>query len=964
MNSFDLSAASAITSSLFVFDALILASFREVSKRPSKFCLPAALLVGLIGIIKFLIWSYPVKALWQDSAIIVFSLVLLCFFAILFLFLLSKDFLSTKSKAPFFLTAAMVMEPILMIRPNIFLVVAQALLLSFSGLFYVDQIFRTGAVSRFFKEGIVCFLILFILGFFLFVHLDSIQSRAFISKGFEAVRTYQQVLADTENRLFSDSKVLALDFTNMAEGNIPDERRLFLWAKMLRVSFVSVLNKTGHVVGSSNKRLLNQNLSNRKWFDTSLTGVTSSAIELDFPHYGSSPLLVISKPIISKGYEVTGILIIGTRLNDVVGDDFDRNGLFFMNEHNELIYGKPAYNQNISCPLISHMALQSQKRQDFQDSSFCVFDLDDNDQGCLCYNGNFFKLISLPLYGHKISISKVYSLEQILLSRFQISLAIFLSATVFLVLLHKFMKRRFYASRLHNEIEARKQAEKELKTLAAALDQAVESVIITDPKGVIIYVNPFFTRLTGYKSDEVIGKPMDFLVKEGEKGDFLSNIKRSVLEGKPWQGKMSTYAKDGREIPEECSIFPIKGEDGKIEGIVAIKKDLTREEELETLLLHAQKMESIGLLAGGVAHDFNNILAAIQINLDLISLYHYDPEKTKDYLDKIQFGVSRASDLVKQLLMFSRRQALHRDVVDLNKSITNLMKMMESTIGENITLTIQKEPELWQIVADPGMIDQIIMNLIVNAKDAMPKGGRLSISTANVEVKRDGERKKFVRLTISDTGKGMSDEVRRRIFDPFFTTKEMGRGTGLGLSVVFGIVKQHGGFIDVKSKEGKGTSFEIYFPAYFGSYKDTSHDYSKKRHARGHGEKILLVEDEDSVGMVIKEALLENSYKVRLCRNISEAKDALAHKGPFDLLLSDVVLPDGSGVELAKEVREKFPQTAILLMSGYVDKRIEHEDIRRLGCTFFHKPFKISQLLEAVSEILTKNQGENMAPKD
>ncbi len=964
MNSFDISAASVITSSLFVFNALILASFKEVNKSPPKFCLPAALLVGLIGIIKFLVWSYPVKTLWWDSEIIVFLVVFLCLFAIPFLFLLNRDFLSKKSKAPFFLTAAIVMEPILMIWPHLFGVVAQALLLSFSGLFYVEQIFKTRAVSRFFKEGIACFLILFTLGFFLFIHMDSIQSRAFISKGFEAVRTYQQILADTENRLFSDSKILALDLTNTDGGNIPDERRLFLWAKMLRVSFVSVLNKKGRVVGSSNKRLLNQNLSNKKWFDTSLTGITSSAIELTFPHYGSSPLLIISKPIISKGYEVTRILIIGTRLNDVVGDDFDRNGLFFMNEHNELIYGKPAYNQDMACPLISHLAVQNQKTHGFRNSSFCVFNLDNKDQGSICYNGNFFKLISLPLYGHKISISKVYSLNQILFSRFQICLAIFLSATVFLVLLHKFTKRRFYASRLRNEIKARVQAEKELRTLAAALDQAVESVIITDPKGVIIYANPFFTRLTGYNLDEVIGKPMDFLIKNEEKGDFFSEIKRSVLEGKPWRGKMSSYAKDGREIPEECSIFPIKDEDGKIEGIVAIKKDLTREEELETLLLHAQKMESIGLLAGGVAHDFNNILAAIQINLDLISLCHYDPEKTKGYLDKIQYGVSRASDLVKQLLMFSRRQTLHRDVVDLNTSIANLMKMMESTIGENISLTLQIEPELWQIVADPGMIDQIIMNLIVNAKDAMPKGGRLSIATTNVEVKREGESNKFVRLTISDTGKGMSDEVRRRIFDPFFTTKEMGRGTGLGLAVVFGIVKQHGGFIDVKSEEGKGTSFEIYFPAYFGSYKDTSGDHGDKKHSQGHGETILLVEDEDSVGMVIEEALLENSYKVYLCGNISEAKDTLLHKGPFDLLISDVVLPDGSGVELAKEVRKKFPQTAILLMSGYVDKRIEHEDISRLGCTFFHKPFKISQLLEAISEILMKNQGENTTLKD
>ncbi len=308
--------------------------------------------------------------------------------------------------------------------------------------------------------------------------------------------------------------------------------------------------------------------------------------------------------------------------------------------------------------------------------------------------------------------------------------------------------------------------------------------------------------------------------------------------------------------------------------------------------------------------------------------------------------------------MFSRRKVLERDVIDLNKAINNLLGMVESTLGEKIRLEVKTEENLWPVIADPGVVDQIIMNLVVNAKDAMPEGGKLTITTSNIVLDKPGLEKKFVKLSISDTGHGIKRDVLEKIFDPFFTTKEIGKGTGLGLSVVYGIVKQHGGFIDVNSQEGKGTTFDVYFPAAPRASVKGQERTKGASSARGRGQNILLVEDEEAVRKVIREVLLENGYLVTCCKTIQEAKDALKEKEDFHLLLSDVVLPDGSGVDLATELRNTNPELAILLMSGYVDNRVSEEEIKRRGFFYFRKPFKISQLLSAIADALNKS-GEN-----
>ena len=945
MLNFYVIAANAIISGLFIFCALILASLRDSHQGAKSFGISSALLVAVVGILKFLLYSYPLVGAWTDTrplATIIFVFdIITCSVLYLLVKSLGRDF----RRAIYILSIAIILETGLAIRPCLLLLGIQALLLALASFLFVSLVFNSKKVTRAYLEGLAAFFMLFGLAIFLVVHIEATQTRFIYSRAYETVRTYQQMVADTEKRLFSDSKLLALDIEKTSPAKKLDGTRLFLWKKMLAAHTISILKKNGVVALSSCTNLRGRDVSYLKVVSSALSGSAAAAIQKSL--FDQKPVLLVSRPIYSEDYSVSEVLLLETTLKDIVGDGFKRNGLFFLNNHNELIYGK----RDVDGGFLEHL-FSAPGEQGSSSKIFCLYDQKSSQDSGVCFNGNFFRLVSLPLYQHDISVARIFSIQEILLNRFELAFAVFLSGTIYLLLLHKFIKNRFYSIRLQKEIRWRKKAEEGLKTLAAVVEQAVESIIITDPSGTIRYVNPFYTMLTGYTAQEAIGTKADFAREDDSNAFAFKEIWKALLQGESWSGKLLSRTKDGKNLVEECIIFPIKKDTGEMEGIVAIRKDVTREKELESLLLHAQKMESVGMLAGGIAHDFNNILAALQINLDLIPLFNYEPDKTKKYLEKIQYGVSRATDLVKQLLMFSRRKVLERDVIDLNQTIKNLLGMVDSTLGEKIRLDVKTEENLWPVIADPGVVDQIIMNLVVNAKDAMPEGGKLTITTSNIVLDRPGLEKKFVKLSISDTGHGIKRDVLEKIFDPFFTTKEIGKGTGLGLSVVYGIVKQHGGFIDVNSQEGKGTTFDVYFPAAPRASVKGQERTKGASSARGRGQNILLVEDEEAVRKVIKEVLLENGYLVTCCKTIQEAKDALKEKEDFHLLLSDVVLPDGSGVDLARELKKNTPELAILLMSGYVDNRVSEEEIKQLGFSYFRKPFKISHLLSAIADAL------------
>jgi PAS domain S-box-containing protein len=362
--------------------------------------------------------------------------------------------------------------------------------------------------------------------------------------------------------------------------------------------------------------------------------------------------------------------------------------------------------------------------------------------------------------------------------------------------------------------------EAHLERLATAVEQAAESIVITDSSGTIQYVNPAFERTTGYSRSEAIGKNPRILKSAIQDDSFYREMWNTISGGEVWTGRFINKRKDETLFEEEATISPVRDGTGRIVSFVGVKRDVTKEVALEKQLLHSQKMEAVGRLAGGVAHDFNNLLTAIIGYGQLVERRLDADNPLRSEVKEIMDAGHRAAALTSQLLAFSRRQTLVPRNINLNEIIDNLMRMLRRIIGEDVELSFQASPNLSPVFADPGQIEQVIMNLAVNARDAMAHGGRLIIETSNALLDDAYCRKhlwarpgRYVQISVSDTGMGMDAETQRRIFEPFFTTKDIGRGTGLGLAVVYGIVKQHDGFIHVYSEPGQGTTFRLYLSA-------------------------------------------------------------------------------------------------------------------------------------------------------
>ena len=395
-------------------------------------------------------------------------------------------------------------------------------------------------------------------------------------------------------------------------------------------------------------------------------------------------------------------------------------------------------------------------------------------------------------------------------------------------------------------------------------------------------------------------------------------------------------------------------------------------EKIQFQLRESQKMEAIGRLAGGVAHDFNNVLTAITIGSEMLlgDLSSGDPKRQD--VEEIQKAAERATSLTRQLLTFSRRQMVEVKLLDVNFIISDMDKMLRRLIGEDVQLDTILEPKLNSIKGDSGSIEQVIMNIVVNASDAMPNGGKITVRTENVAlVEKDitfiAEAKPgdFVRLSIADTGTGMDKETMEHIFEPFFTTKAKGQGTGLGLSTVFGIVKQIDGWINVHSEPGRGSTFRVYIPAFFGGSKDKNELTPKTtslQKLHGNGERILLVEDDESIRTVALRLLTENGYKVIPAVSAEEAMAIFDRENRnFQLVLSDVVLPGKSGVELVGQLLTLQPELHIILSSGYADDKAQLSVIQERGYPFIQKPYTTDKLLRSIREniLRTKDEGDN-----
>lgn len=512
------------------------------------------------------------------------------------------------------------------------------------------------------------------------------------------------------------------------------------------------------------------------------------------------------------------------------------------------------------------------------------------------------------------------------------------------------------------DVTDRKQAEMTLKKLSSAVEQTADSVFITDKDGVIEYVNLAAEELTGYTKKEVIGKTPRILKSGKLDKKFYQNMWKIILSGNVFRGEFINMKKNGELYQQEETITPIVDSQRNITHFVSTGKDITEQRKLEEQLLHSQKMEAIGRLAGGIAHDFNNILTIIISFSDLLLLHPDVDDKERRYIKEIQDAGERAAALTNQLLAFSRKQVLQPKVLDLNSVIADVEKLIRRLIGEDIELVTTLESERACVEADPGQIEQVIMNLVINARDAMHKGGRLTLKTRNVYLDdeifaqhhKDTRPGEYVEMAISDTGHGMDEKTISHIFEPFFTTKVLGKGTGLGLSTVYGIVKQSKGEITVNSEIGLGTTFRIYLPVVGAEPEEVKNRaFPPTEELPGGTETILIAEDEPIVRSIVCEELREKGYNVIEASDCDEAiLICEKHSGPIHLLLTDIVMPKMSGPELAERLKSLRSEMKVIYMSGYTDNTVQLHEILEAGAPFLQKPFTSDVLLFKVREVL------------
>lgn len=509
------------------------------------------------------------------------------------------------------------------------------------------------------------------------------------------------------------------------------------------------------------------------------------------------------------------------------------------------------------------------------------------------------------------------------------------------------------------EVTLQVEAEREAAQLAHIVNSSGEAIISETLGGVITSWNSAAEKMYGYTAAEMIGQPIERLMPPDRPYE-ISNLRERIAHGESIPSYDTVrLTRDGSLLDVSVTLSPIRDSPGHITGIATIEHDIRPRKRLEDQLLQAQKLESVGRLAGGVAHDFNNLLTVILGNAALAQEEGSLPSPLEEYLRNITQAVEKAAALTQQLLAFARRQVIEPRCVNLNDVILSLDKMLRRLITESIELVMLPAEHLNTVKVDPSQFAQILVNLVVNARDAMPQGGKITIETYNTTLDEDYSRHhdgvtpgEYVVFTISDTGGGMDEAIRLHIFEPFFTTKEKGRGTGLGLSTVYGIVKQAGGHIWLYSEVGEGTTFKIYLPR-TSAVPETLGEADVDVEPGGGSETILLVEDEPNVRAFALQALQRRGYTVLEAMNGEEALRLVSgREEEIALLITDVVMPRMSGKELADRLQGLHPGLKVLYVSGYTENTIVHHGVLEAGIVFLSKPFTPSMLARRVRELL------------
>ena len=525
---------------------------------------------------------------------------------------------------------------------------------------------------------------------------------------------------------------------------------------------------------------------------------------------------------------------------------------------------------------------------------------------------------------------------------------------------------------LIQEVTENKKINEQLCKLSQAVEQSMSCIVITDVDGNIQYANPKFTETTGYTMGEILGQNPRILKSGKTTPEEYKELWNTITSGNCWQGEFYNKKKNGEYYWELAQITPVKNHAGKIISFLGIKEDITEikrvarmQEELREQLYHAQKLESVGRLAGGVAHDFNNILMAVMGYANLIEFELKDNGPAKEYLRNILTVAERGAKLTQRMLAFSRKQILEIQRVDLNYIVKESRVLTDRLLREEIKYNAALSEKKLVVMADKNQMEQVIINLVTNAIDAIPYGGTIAIKTGSeiiddtfIKIHGFGKKGEYAVFSISDTGIGMERETRKKIYEPFFTTKEVGKGTGLGLSIVYGIVKQHNGFIDVHSEYGGGSTFFVYLPlanesavmpvGSFAEIKDVS---------AGNAGQILVAEDDESVRFLIKEVLEKVGYRVIAAINGLDAVERYKeNKEKIDLLIFDIKMPGMNGKEAYDEIKKITPGMKAIFISGYSEGIIDQSLFEGNSVSFVKKPVLPSKLIEKIRKMSAKEK--------
>ncbi|MDQ1257253.1 MAG: hypothetical protein QG656_1856, partial [Candidatus Hydrogenedentes bacterium] len=509
------------------------------------------------------------------------------------------------------------------------------------------------------------------------------------------------------------------------------------------------------------------------------------------------------------------------------------------------------------------------------------------------------------------------------------------------------------------DVTASRRAEAERIRLAMAVEQAGESILITDAAGIVVYVNPAFERVTGYASGEAVGQ--DYRLFNGNAQDlrFHEELWEDLRRGKTWEGHLVNARKDGTLGEEDASSAPVRDHAGQIVNYVAVKRDVTIERALARQLRQSQKMQALGTLAGGIAHDLNNILAVIFAFAEMAKDDLPPGTFAHKNFKKVLNAGMRAKDLVRQILTFSRQASTKPQPIVMAKAVKDTLKLVKVSIPANVAVVKNIDQGAGVVFADETQIHQVVMNLCTNAYQAMqPGGGTMTVSLVPVHVGPESglpypalEAGRYTRLTVTDTGCGMDEATKERVFEPFFTTKSFGQGTGLGLATVHGIVTSLGGYIAVESAPGAGATFRVYLPLVDGNPEQNLP--GEEPVPAGHGERILLIDDEEDVAALGRQMLTHLGYHVAAHTDPVQALDVFsADPEQFDLIVTDQSMPKLTGVELAQEILQLRPDMPILIVTGFTDT-VSPSEARMMGIReYLVKPFLTHELAQAVHRAL------------